>query len=108
MNAREQQIAAARVLMDLLNEDLPLASWSLYAHDGGLSGQISPSQGSVQERLADMQKWADRLGQQIDVTRYEKRTGGSVNVAGAIDGVRIYIFAAFPKKDLPKAPKADG
>ncbi|MGI5288073.1 hypothetical protein ACQEVF_32680 [Nonomuraea polychroma] len=106
MSARERQLAAAKVLMALLSEDLPVASWTLYDVNATLNGQISVSGGTVEQRLMAVQKWADYLGAEITVTRYEKRTGGSVSVTGEIDGVRIYVWSAFPKKELPKTPKA--
>jgi hypothetical protein len=101
MSARDKQLAAAKVLVRLLSEDLPVASWTLYDHAADLDGQIGTHQGAVEDRLAGLQRWADQLGAEINVRRYEKRTGGSVSVIGYIDGVRVRVWSAFPKKDLP-------
>ncbi|GAA3550473.1 hypothetical protein GCM10022419_033380 [Nonomuraea rosea] len=101
MSARERQLASARVLVTLLSEDLPdVSSWYFYAGKE-VNGQLDHNL-SVEERWAVLHAWAAYLGSEITTIRYEKRTGGSAGVVAWIEGVRVYVWAAFPKKDLPK------
>lgn len=106
MNARTQQRAAVRVLVALLREDLPVASWTLSDADASLDGQIPIYQGDAENRLTSLQMWAEHLEAELCVTRYEKHNGGRVSVTGWIDGVRVHAWSAFPKKDLPASSAA--
>ncbi|YCK35137.1 hypothetical protein ACNF49_13935 [Actinomadura sp. ATCC 39365] len=103
MSARQRQLAAARVLVALLNEDLPEVTWRISEHGApALDGQMALMQTPADIKLNGLQRWADLLGAEIVSTPYGKRTGGSASVIGHIEGVRVCVWAAFLKKDLPK------
>ncbi|MEU6781448.1 hypothetical protein ABZ912_19770 [Nonomuraea angiospora] len=103
MTSREQQLAAANALVALLSEDPPLPlpnSWWFYNGGEEVNGQISPAQGTAEQRQSDIRKWADFLGAEIEVTRYDK-PGGSVAAVGEYEGVRVKVWSAFTKRELP-------
>lgn len=103
MTSREQQLAAARALVALLAKDLPLVySWYFYRGGEELNGQISTRVGTAAQRWADLQRWADFLGAELEITRYDK-PGGSVAVLGEFHGVQVKVWSAFAKRELPKA-----
>ncbi|MEU4576653.1 hypothetical protein [Nonomuraea sp. NPDC023979] len=102
MNARMQQ-RAARVLVALLGEDLPQATWTISEHYSAprLEGQLGLLSTPAAIKLDRLQMWADHLDAEIVSKRYENQTGGSVSVTSYVDGVRVTVWAAFLKKDLP-------
>lgn len=103
MTSREQQLAAARALVALLVEDLPLASsWYFYRGGEELNGQLYTTERTAAQRWADLQKWADFLGAELEITRYDK-PGGCAAAVGEFRGVPVKVWSAFTKRELPKA-----
>lgn len=108
MSAREQQLAAAKVLVTLLSEELPVASWSFYSDGKTLNGQITERSGTAAERRQALEIWAAVLGVEVSVIWYAKQKGGEIAAQVEIEGVSVRVWSWFPKRDLPKAaPEGD-
>lgn len=107
MTDRERQLAIAKVLVTLLSEDLPTATWRISAYRPNIVGQIGTSQGTAAQRRADLRKWADFLGAELTVLRWERHTGGEVEAQAEVEGVPVRVWSHFLKKDLPKTAGGD-
>jgi hypothetical protein len=101
MTAREQQLAAAKVLVTLLTEDLPpVRSWYFYGGEE-LNGQFDLTRTATQ-RLANLQTWADFLGVEIHPYYYDEAPGGAAEAVGEIEGIRVKVWSAFTTDELAK------
>ena len=106
MIPREQQQRQAAALVNLLTHDLPAAVWNVGGGDG-LAGQIPTYTAGPGPRRAQLRAWAEFLNTGVEVTRYDKATGGSADVVGEFEGVRVRVWSAFTKRELPKTAGGD-
>lgn len=106
MMTREEQQRYAAALVSLLAHDLPEAVWTVGGNDG-LVGQIPTYIAEPEPRRAQLRAWAEFLNAEIGVTRYGKQTGGSADVVGEFEGVRVHVWSPFAKRELPKTAGGD-
>ena len=107
MIPREQQQRNAATLASMLAHDLPEAVWTVGGNDG-LVGQIPSYSAGPGPRRAQLRAWAEFLGVEVSVTRYGKQAGGSADVEGEFEGLRVHVWSPFAKRELPKtSPEGD-
>lgn len=87
---RQRQRRMAEVQRELLLEDLPVVSWSLYKSSASYSQELKGliTGESEEERYADLQRWADFFGVEVsDDTDFPA-------VHAVRDGIPVKIFIA--------------
>lgn len=95
--AQDLQSSAAESLAELLENDLPLANWTLSPLEPGiLRGQIG---GAVEghtdaQRIADLTAWADLFGVRVETTRRQDHLSHNFHAtyAGHDRPVPVYMF----------------
>lgn len=99
---REQQLAAAEALVELLKvEDMPELSWDLSAHEVRLDGLV-PSNQTEEARRDDVAFWADLF--EVDVTEnsgtYKDGVAWADAIAeGTFKGIRVRVWARFNRQE---------
>ncbi|MFI0445844.1 hypothetical protein [Actinomadura sp. 6N118] len=96
------QLKAARVLVELLSDDLPATNWSLFNHTrADLQGQLDCSRAETPEEVerarAEIKRWADFL----DVDVYSQPHGESgeyisLHAEGNYKRVMVSVFVVVP------------
>ncbi|MFG2000846.1 hypothetical protein ACGFNU_17040 [Spirillospora sp. NPDC048911] len=99
------QLKAARVLVELLSEDLPATNWSLFNHTrADLQGHLVSSRAETPEEVerarAEIKRWADFL----DADIYSRPHDGdhiSLHAEGTYKRVMVNVFVVVPA-DTPR------
>jgi hypothetical protein len=95
------QRKAVRVLDDLLAQDLPSASWSLYPEGPArLYGQVLHSGAETPEDIGlahqEIEQWARFLGVDVVPHPYPSNETVQLWVEGTYEGVEIHMAAIVP------------
>lgn len=110
LTTRELQRATSRALVDLLNYNLPAASWFLSVHGPeDLDGQIPSQRGDAATRRAAIHAWAELLDAEPVEHAYRKtEDGGKYYVEGVYHGVPVTVWTWLASEDLAPAVQAEG